>query len=80
MAGERAFELLERAATPPYRNPLPASGEREVTEHLRRASRALISVSDKAGVVEFARTLSGYGIELVSTGGTRKTLRFRAIA
>jgi phosphoribosylaminoimidazolecarboxamide formyltransferase/IMP cyclohydrolase len=46
-----------------------------MTDHLRRASRALISVSDKAGVVDFARVLSGFGIELVSTGGTRKTLR-----
>src|ERR1700749_5119072 len=42
--------------------------------NLRRASRALISVSDKTGVVEFARALAGHGIELVSTGGTRKTL------
>ena len=41
---------------------------------MRRASRALISVSDKTGVVEFARALAGYGIELVSTGGTRKAL------
>src|SRR5208282_1682337 len=45
-----------------------------MTEHLRRASRALISVSDKSGVIEFARALAGHGIELVSTGGTRKTL------
>jgi len=45
-----------------------------MTEHLRRATRALISVSDKSGVVEFARALAGYGIELVSTGGTRKAL------
>ncbi len=45
-----------------------------MTEHLRCASRALISVSDKAGVVEFARALSAFGIDLVSTGGTRKTL------
>jgi phosphoribosylaminoimidazolecarboxamide formyltransferase / IMP cyclohydrolase len=45
-----------------------------MTEHLRRATRALISVSDKAGVVDFARALAGYGIELVSTGGTRKAL------
>src|SRR5271155_3698174 len=45
-----------------------------MTEHLRRASRALISVSDKSGIVEFARELAGFGIELVSTGGTRKTL------
>ncbi len=45
-----------------------------MTEQLRRATRALISVSDKTGVVDFARTLSGFGIELVSTGGTRKAL------
>ena len=45
-----------------------------MTEDLRRASRALISVSDKSGIVEFARALAGYGIELVSTGGTREAL------
>jgi phosphoribosylaminoimidazolecarboxamide formyltransferase/IMP cyclohydrolase len=45
-----------------------------MTEQLRRATRALISVSDKTGVVEFARALAGHGVELVSTGGTRKTL------
>jgi phosphoribosylaminoimidazolecarboxamide formyltransferase/IMP cyclohydrolase len=45
-----------------------------MTEHLRRASRALISTSDKSGIVEFARALAGYGIELISTGGTRMTL------
>lgn len=37
--------------------------------------RALISVSDKHGVVEFARALHGLGYEIVSTGGTAKTLR-----
>src|SRR5208282_5893637 len=51
-----------------------------MTEHLRRALRALISVSDKSGVVEFARTLAGYGIELVSTGGTRKALSDAGLA
>ncbi len=45
-----------------------------MTENLRRASRALISVSDKFGVVEFARALAEVGVELVSTGGTRKIL------
>ena len=48
--------------------------EHLMTEHLRRASRALISVSDKTGLVEFARALADYGIELISTGGTRKEL------
>ena len=41
---------------------------------LRRITRALISVSDKTGLVEFARALAGHGIELVSTGGTAKAL------
>jgi phosphoribosylaminoimidazolecarboxamide formyltransferase/IMP cyclohydrolase len=41
---------------------------------LRHITRALISVSDKTGLVEFARALAGHGIELISTGGTRKTL------
>ena len=51
-----------------------------MTEDLRRASRALISVSDKSGIVEFARALAGYGIELVSTGGTRDTLSKAGLA
>ena len=37
--------------------------------------RALMSVSDKAGIVEFARALHDRGVELVSTGGTAKALR-----
>lgn len=37
--------------------------------------RALISISNKAGVVEFARGLVELGVEVVSTGGTAKTLR-----
>jgi phosphoribosylaminoimidazolecarboxamide formyltransferase / IMP cyclohydrolase len=39
-----------------------------------RVSRALLSVSDKTGLVEFARGLAGLGIELVSTGGTASAL------
>src|SRR4051812_10663602 len=41
---------------------------------LRRITRALLSVSDKTGLIEFARALSGHGIELVSTGGTAKAI------
>jgi len=37
--------------------------------------RALLSVTDKTGLVEFAQALSGFGVELVSTGGTARTLR-----
>ncbi|MAS14498.1 MAG: bifunctional phosphoribosylaminoimidazolecarboxamide formyltransferase/inosine monophosphate cyclohydrolase [Nitratireductor sp.] len=36
--------------------------------------RALLSVSDKSGIVDFARALSGRNVEIVSTGGTSKTL------
>ena len=42
---------------------------------LRRISRALISVSDKTGVVEFAQELRTFGVEIISTGGTAKALR-----
>jgi phosphoribosylaminoimidazolecarboxamide formyltransferase/IMP cyclohydrolase len=37
--------------------------------------RALLSVTDKTGLVEFARGLAEFGVELVSTGGTARTLR-----
>ena len=40
-----------------------------------KIKRALISVSNKTGIVEFAKELSALGIEVVSTGGTAKTLR-----
>jgi phosphoribosylaminoimidazolecarboxamide formyltransferase / IMP cyclohydrolase len=45
------------------------------TVGLRCIRRALLSVSDKTGLVEFARALSGFGVELLSTGGTAKALR-----
>ena len=37
--------------------------------------RALLSVTDKTGLVEFARALTGFGVELISTGGTARALR-----
>ncbi|HYW61847.1 MAG TPA: bifunctional phosphoribosylaminoimidazolecarboxamide formyltransferase/IMP cyclohydrolase [Bradyrhizobium sp.] len=40
----------------------------------RRATRALLSVSDKTGLIDFARALAGHGIDLVSTGGTAKAI------
>src|SRR5260370_21932984 len=45
-----------------------------MVEHLRPISRALISVSDKTGLIAFARRLEGFGIELISTGGTARAL------
>ncbi len=41
----------------------------------KKIRRALLSVTDKTGLVEFARALAEFGVELVSTGGTAKALR-----
>lgn len=42
---------------------------------LRPIRRALISVSDKTGIVDFARELAHFNVEIISTGGTAKALR-----
>lgn len=42
---------------------------------LRKIERALISVSDKSGLAEFARELASHNVEIISTGGTAKFLR-----
>jgi len=42
--------------------------------------RALVSVHDKTGVVELARALAGFGVEILSTGGTAKLLREAGVA
>ncbi|YBV96260.1 bifunctional phosphoribosylaminoimidazolecarboxamide formyltransferase/IMP cyclohydrolase [Phyllobacteriaceae bacterium JZ32] len=47
---------------------------------LTRVRRALLSVSDKTGLIEFARSLERHGIELVSTGGTAKAIAAEGIA
>ncbi len=41
----------------------------------RKISRALLSVSDKTGLIDFAKGLAGHGVMLISTGGTAKALR-----
>jgi phosphoribosylaminoimidazolecarboxamide formyltransferase/IMP cyclohydrolase len=46
----------------------------------RRVSRALLSVSDKTGLIELAQDLANHGVELVSTGGTRKALADAGLA
>jgi len=51
------------------------SAPASVSVDLRPVRRALLSVTDKTGLVEFATALAGYGVELVSTGGTSKALR-----
>jgi phosphoribosylaminoimidazolecarboxamide formyltransferase / IMP cyclohydrolase len=47
---------------------------------MAKIQRALLSVTDKTGLVEFAQQLSGMGVELISTGGTAKLLRDAGIA
>jgi phosphoribosylaminoimidazolecarboxamide formyltransferase/IMP cyclohydrolase len=41
----------------------------------KRIRRALLSVTDKSGLVEFAQALAGFDVELISTGGTARALR-----
>lgn len=45
------------------------------TNNFVQVKRALISVSDKTGIVEFARKLNAQGVEILSTGGTYKLLK-----
>lgn len=47
---------------------------------LKPIRRALLSVTDKSGLVEFAQALAGFGVELISTGGTAKALRAAGLA
>jgi len=47
---------------------------------MSKIQRAILSVTDKTGLVEFARKLSDLGVELISTGGTAKLLRDSGIA
>src|SRR5687767_12195496 len=42
---------------------------------MRRIKRAVISVSDKTGIIDFALTLRQFGVEIISTGGTARSLR-----
>ena len=42
---------------------------------MSKVQRALISVSDKGGIVDFAKELSGLGVEILSTGGTARALK-----
>jgi phosphoribosylaminoimidazolecarboxamide formyltransferase/IMP cyclohydrolase len=74
-------QLLPRVVAQVVSGAVSADGRR-VTLDLDRADatiprprRALLSVSDKSGLVPFARRLVGLGFEFVSTGGTARTLR-----
>ncbi|RXH56964.1 IMP cyclohydrolase [Granulicella sibirica] len=61
-------------------SPIPAteavaSTNTQTPEGLRPIRRALLSVTDKTGVVDFAKGLAAFGVKLVSTGGTSAALR-----
>src|SRR4029077_17550446 len=75
----RALELRPRYIVERGRRAPPQRGTGTAAEHpmseLRRITRALLSVSDKTGLIEFARNLAAHGVELVSTGGTAKALK-----
>ncbi len=59
--------------------PVPNPAE-PMPSDLRRVSRALLSVSDKAGLVPFAAALAARGVALVSTGGTSAALKAAGLA
>jgi phosphoribosylaminoimidazolecarboxamide formyltransferase / IMP cyclohydrolase len=61
MAGKSGHDAVILAGTP-------------MPDQLRPIARALISVSDKTGLVAFAGALAARGVEIVSTGGTRQAL------
>ena len=42
---------------------------------MKKIEKAIISVTDKTGVVDFAGALAGFGIQILSTGGTARVLR-----
>ena len=54
--------------------------EKSMAADTRRIARALLSVSDKTGLVTFAQGLAAHGVALVSTGGTHKVLREAGLA
>jgi phosphoribosylaminoimidazolecarboxamide formyltransferase/IMP cyclohydrolase len=49
--------------------------EGQIQVEYKQVKRALLSVTDKTGLVDFARQLSGMNVELISTGGTARVLR-----
>src|SRR5436190_11824377 len=53
----------------------PSVTQDQLHKHSLSMPRALLSVSDKTGLIEFARGLAGLGWDLVSTGGTARALR-----
>ncbi|MBV8744000.1 MAG: bifunctional phosphoribosylaminoimidazolecarboxamide formyltransferase/IMP cyclohydrolase, partial [Xanthobacteraceae bacterium] len=51
-----------------------------MAEQIQRVTRALLSVSDKSGLIDFARALADLGVDLISTGGTSRALSEAGLA
>ena len=47
---------------------------------MKTINRALVSVSDKRGIVDFAKRLEGFGVEILSTGGTKRYLTSKGVS
>src|SRR5690242_6571023 len=58
----------------------PVSTSAGSPQQSTRIERAILSVTDKTGIVEFAQALVSLGVELISTGGTAKLLRDSGVA
>ena len=58
----------------------PVLSSAGVTQRDIRIQRAILSVTDKSGIVEFAKALAELGVELISTGGTARLLRDSGVA
>src|SRR5215218_9958436 len=56
-------------------DPAAETGSETASDGAIRVRRALISVSDKTGVADFAKGLAALGVEILSTGGTASALR-----
>src|SRR5271156_4183670 len=67
----RRVHLIDRRAMDPSRT----DSEGQIRVEYKQVKRALLSVTDKTGLVDFARHLAGLNVELISTGGTARTLR-----
>src|SRR5437868_2124713 len=65
---------------PSWRTTCRPGGLRYDDYFMARILRALVSVTDKIGIVDFARALSILGVEIISTGGTFRVLKEAGIA